>query len=182
MQRPDDRVDVRPATRADARAIQSIYAPVVASSAISLEETPPEVDEIVRRMLAQPRCPWLVATRAEAVVGYVYASTHRTRRAYRWSVDCSLYLHEQERRRGTGRRLYQRLFVELRGLGYVTVFAGIALPNDASVGIHEALGFVPVGLFRQVGFKHGSWHDVGWWQLGLMPPPSAPVEPRPWEP
>ncbi len=182
MQRTDDLVDVRPAARADAPAIQAIYTPVVVDSAVSFEEAPPEAAEIARRMLSQPRLPWLVATRADVVVGCAYAAVHRTRRAYRWSVDCSVYLHEQERGRGTGSRLYQQLFIELRNLGYVEVFAGIALPNDASVGIHEAMGFVPVGVFQRVGFKHGSWRDVGWWQLELVPPPSAPVEPRPWEP
>ncbi|MBA3234167.1 MAG: N-acetyltransferase [Propionibacteriales bacterium] len=175
-------VCVRSATRADAAAIQAIYTPVVVDSAISFEEAPPDEEEIVRRMLSEPRLPWLVATQGQAVVGYAYASIHRARRAYRWSADCSIYLREQEWGRGTGRRLYQQLFAELRGLGYVSVFAGIALPNDASVGIHEAMGFVPVGAFQQVGFKHGSWHDVGWWQLGLTPPSSTPREPRPWEP
>lgn len=182
MQRPDDLVDVRSATPADASAIRAIYTPVVADSAISFEETPPEEAEIVRRMLSEPRLPWLVATRAQVVVGYAYAAIHRARGAYRWSADCSVYLHEEERGRGTGRRLYQQLIDELTGLGYVTVFAGIALPNDASVAVHEAMGFVPVGIFQQAGFKQGSWHDVGWWQLALMRPPSTPVEPRPWEP
>ena len=176
----DDQVEVRPATGADVLAIQAIYAPVVDGSATSFEEDPPDVAEIVRRMLSQPRLPWLVATRDQVVVGYAYASSHRARRGYRWSAECSVYLHEHERGRGTGRRLYQRLFAELSALGYVSLFAGVTLPNHASVGLHESLGFLPIGVFRRVGFKHGEWHDVGWWQLSLSPPPTTQTEPRPW--
>lgn len=156
-----DTVCVRSATPADSPAISAIYDPVVVDSTITFEEAPPDAGEIVRRMLSEPRFPWLVAVRGEVVVGYAYASTHRARPAYRWSADSSIYLPEQERGRGTGRRLYERLLSELRGLGYVSVFAGIALPNDASVGLHEAVGFLPIGTFQQVGFKHGHWHDVG---------------------
>jgi phosphinothricin acetyltransferase len=173
---------VRSATAADAPAIQAIYAPVVLRSAVSFEETPPGVAEVVARMHAEPRLPWLVATRADVVVGYAYASRHHARAAYRWSVDCSIYLAEHERGRGTAGHLYRRLFAELSDLGYVSVFAGIALPNEASVGLHEALGFVPIGVYRQVGFKLGRWHDVGWWQLRLTDPPGAPPEPLRWEP
>jgi phosphinothricin acetyltransferase len=175
-------VRVRPATRDDADAIRGIYAPVVVDSAVSFEETPPDADEIARRMLAQPRLPWLVATRGNELVGYAYASMHRARRGYRWSAECSVYLHEQEQGRGTARRLYQDLFTELTALGYVSVFAGIALPNDRSVRLHQALGFEAIGTFRHVGFTLGRWHDVGWWQLALTQPPHAPAEPRPWDP
>lgn len=175
-------VRVRPATCDDAEAIRGIYAPVVVDSAVSFEETPPDAGEIARRMLAQPRLPWLVAIRGNEVVGFAYASMHRARRGYRWSAECSVYLHEKERGRGTGWRLYQDLFAELTALGYVSVFAGIALPNDRSVRLHQALGFEAIGTFRHVGFKFGRWHDVGWWQLSLTPPPHTPPEPRPWDP
>ncbi len=175
-------LSVRSATSADAPAIQAIYAPIVRDSAISFEEVPPDVDEIDRRMLTPPRLPWLVVTRGAMVVGYAYSSRHRVRAAYRWSVDCSIYLQAQERGRGTGRQLYRQLFAELRSLGYVSVFAGVALPNDASVGIHEAMGFEPMGTYRRVGYKHGSWHDVGWWRLELAEPADPPVDPRSWQP
>jgi phosphinothricin acetyltransferase len=178
----DDLPDVRPATPDDAAAVQAIYARVVTGSVASFEETPPSVDEIARRMLAAPRRPWFAAVREGVVVGYAYAAAHRARPAYRWSVETSVYLAEPERGRGTGRALYVRLLDELRGLGYVTAFAGVALPNDASVGLHEAVGFRPVGAFRQVGHKNGAWHDVGWWQLALTPAPAEPPEPRPWTP
>lgn len=180
--RVGETVDVRAATRADAVAIREIYAPVVTGSATSFEVSPPDADEIVRRMLCTPRLPWLVATRGEPVVGYAYASVHRARHAYRWSVECSVFLREAERGRGTGRRLYQRLFAELEDLGYVSVFAGVVLPNPASVGLHEAMGFEPIGVFDRVGFKHGAWRDVGWWQLSLARSSGRPADPRPWDP
>lgn len=173
-------VFVRAATAADGVAIERIYTPIVLDSTISFEEAAPDAEEIVRRMDSRPRLPWLVATRREVVVGFAYASIHRARGAYRWSADCSIYLAPPEQRQGTGRLLYRRLFAELAELGYVSVFAGVALPNEASVGFHEAMGFVPVGVYTDVGFKHGKWLDVGWWQLSLNQPPDLPEEPREW--
>lgn len=131
-------------------------------------------------MLAVPRLPWLVGIRGGEVAGYAYASRHRARPAYRWSVEVSVYLASTEAGRGTGRTLYDRLLREVRDLGYVSAFAGITLPNDRSVRLHEAAGFVPVGVFRSVGFKHGRWHDVGWWQRPLTGLPATPREPVPW--
>jgi phosphinothricin acetyltransferase len=173
---------VRAATPADAEAITAIYAPVVDATAISFEESPPGPAEISRRMLASPRLPWLVAEDAGHVAGYAYASLHRQRPAYRWSADCSIYLDPRYRSRGLGRQLYERLAAEVRDLGYVSLFAGIALPNAASVALHEALGFRPVGIFRNVGYKHGTWRDVGWWHLPLRDLPAQPPEPRAWQP
>jgi L-amino acid N-acyltransferase YncA len=171
---------IRPAEGADAAGIAAVYRPYVTEGAASFEQDPPDAAEIARRMVQPPRLPWFVATRDEVVVGYCYASQHRQRPAYRWSIECSVYLPESERGRGTGRALYERLFPEVRALGYVRVFAGITLPNDASVGLHRGLGFVPVGVFRGIGFKRGAWHDVGWWQLTLAEPTADPAEPRPW--
>ncbi|RZS80107.1 phosphinothricin acetyltransferase [Motilibacter rhizosphaerae] len=133
-------------------------------------------------MTAEPRLPWLVAEREGEVVGFAYAAAHRARAAYRWSVDVSVYLHDSERRRGTGRALYTRLLPEVRALRYVSVYAGIALPNPGSVGLHESFGFVPVGVYRNVGWKHGQWRDVGWWQLVPEDPPVEPAEPLAWTP
>lgn len=177
-----DGIAVPAATGADAGSIAAIYAPVVADTAISFEETAPAPDEISRRMLGRPRLPWLVADDAGRVAGYAYASAHRQRPAYRWSADCSVYLDPGYRGRGLGRLLYGHLFRELRDLGYVSVFAGIALPNPASVGLHEAVGFRPVGVFSGVGYKLGSWRDVGWWQLRLTEGAAGPEEPRAWNP
>jgi phosphinothricin acetyltransferase len=173
---------IRAALPDDAAVIAAVYAPYVEDTAISFEATPPDAAEMRRRILARPRLPWLVATRGDDVVGYAYASQHRTRAAYRWSVDSSVYLAEQEHGHGTGRALYEQLFGQLRDLGFASVYAGIALPNDASVGLHEAMGFQPVGVYRQVGFKLGRWYDVGWWQLGLADAPESPAEPREWSP
>jgi len=173
---------VRAAGPADAAGIAAVYAPYVTDSVASFEAVPPDAAEVRQRMLAEPRLPWLVATRGSEVVGYCYASPHRGRAAYRWSVDCSVYLSASEHRRGTGRALYGELFALLRALGHVTVLAGITLPNPASVGLHASLGFTPVGVYRAVGFKDGRWHDVGWWQRALQDPPQVPAEPRRWDP
>lgn len=174
--------NVRPARRSDAAGIASVYLAYVLHTVASFEEQPADDAEIARRMAARPRLPWLVAVRGGTVVGYCCAAHHRARPAYRWSVDCSVYLAAAEQRRGTGRRLYEALLPELRMLGHVTACAGVALPNPASVALHEARGFRPVGVYRDIGFKHGSWHDVGWWQLALRPPPAEPSEPAEWRP
>ncbi len=176
------RIGVRAATAADAESVAAIYAPVVTGTAISFEETAPGPDEIGRRMLASPRLPWLVADDAGRVAGYAYASTHRQRPAYRWSADSSVYLDPAYHARGLGRLLYERLISEVRDLGYMSLFAGIALPNEPSVGLHEAMGFRPAGVFSNVGYKLGAWRDVGWWHLRLRDVPASPEEPRPWAP
>ena len=159
-------MNIRVATPADAEAITAIYAPVVENTSISFELTSPTVDEMRSRIVKTlPDLPWLVSEDAQGLVnGYVYASKHRERPAYQWSVDVTAYVREDARGAGVGKRLYQVLFQELAALGYFQAFAGIALPNDASVALHESVGFVPIGVYRNVGFKLGGWHDVGWWQ------------------
>ena len=119
----------------------------------AFEETPPDAAVMAGRMLDQPRLPWLVATRGDDVVGYAYASRHRARRAYRWSVEVSVYLREREQGRGTGRALYAELLGEVRSLGYAMALADITLPNASSVRLHEAMGFQPIGVFSSVGYK-----------------------------
>jgi len=171
----------RAATPSDAQAIAAIYRPYVTDTVISFEIEPPDAGEMARRMAAPPSLPWLVAERDGRLVGYAYASAHRARAAYRWGADVSVYLADAERGRGTGRALYTELFATLRDLGYVAAYAGITLPNPASVGLHEAMGFRLVGVYRGVGYKRGGWHDVAWWQLPLADPlPADPAEPRPW--
>lgn len=176
-----DAVVIRAASLADAAAIAAVYAPYVVDGVASFETEPPAAAEIERRMQSDPRLPWFVAEVDGVVAGYCYSSLHRSRAAYRWSADCSVYLTETARGRGVGRALYAVLFDELRALGYVSVFAGIALPNAASVGLHESIGFSLVGVYRHVGFKRGAWHDVGWWQLVLRDPPARPPEPQAWQ-
>ena len=131
-------------------------------------------------MNARPRLPWLVAVQGDDVLGFAYASGHRARDAYRWAADASVYLDVSQRGRGIGRALYDALVPMVRELGYVTLHAGIALPNDASRRLHESMGFELVGVYRNVGYKTGAWHDVGWWQLPLREPPADPDEPREW--
>lgn len=124
-----------------------------------------------------PAYPWLVYERQGEVLGYAYGSRHAERAAYRWSADVSVYVRDDARRMGIGRALYSALLPLLCELGYHQAFAGITLPNAASVGLHQALGFTPVGMFRNVGYKLGTWHDVGWWQMALRD--GAPAgEPR----
>jgi phosphinothricin acetyltransferase len=169
---------IRPATADDAAAIAAVYAPYVTDTVVSFEAEPPDAVEVLRRMTARPVLPWLVAEEAGTIVGFAYASGHRARDGYRWAADCSVYLDGAHRGRGIGRALYDALLPMVRDLGYVTLHAGIALPNDASVALHERLGFRPVGVYRHVGYKHGAWHDVGWWQLLLREPPESPAEPQ----
>lgn len=173
---------IRAATPADAAAIAAIYAPYVTDGYASFEATPPPADDFARRLTARPRLPWLVKEDDGSIVGFAYASPHRSRAAYRWAVDCSVYLGVEAVGRGIGRALYERLIAEIRVLGYVTAYAGIALPNPASVRLHEAVGFTPVGVYRNVGYKRGEWRDVGWWALALCAPPAQPDEPREWQP
>jgi phosphinothricin acetyltransferase len=171
---------IRLATKKDAAQLQAIYEPVVTRSAASFELEPPSVAEMRKRITdTLPTFPWLVCERKGEVMGYVYARAFRIRPAYQWSVETSVYVHPELRRSGIGRALYTSLMKLLALQGYFNAYAGITLPNAPSVGLHEALGFQPVGVYRQAGFKMGAWHDVGWWQLSLQPkavPPKPPVD------
>ncbi len=170
---------VRPATDADATAIAAIYAPYVLETVISFETEPPTPAEMAARIAASPAHPWLVAEAGGAIVGYAYAGPHAARPAYRWSVNTSVYVDGARLRAGVGALLYQTLLPILRRQGFRSAFAGIALPNEASVGLHEAMGFAPLGVYRDVGFKLGRWVDVGYWRLELAAPDSPPREPIP---
>jgi len=171
---------IRLATEADAEGIVAIYAPIVRETAISFEVEAPDVNAMRRRITETlAHLPWLVCERRGEVLGYAYASTHRTRAAYQWSVDVSVYVHARIRRSGVGKALYTSLLRFLDLQGFYNVYAGITLPNPASVRLHESLEFQPVGVYRAVGYKLGAWHDVGWWHLALRPhavPPGPPVD------
>jgi L-amino acid N-acyltransferase YncA len=138
-------MNMRSATPEDAPAIAAIYAPIVRGTTISFELVPPTADEMRSRILSTLKgLPWLVSLDAiGAISGYAYASKHRERAAYQWSVDVSAYVRDDCRGQGIGKRLYERLFQELVDLGYYQAFAGIALPNEASVALHESVGFRP---------------------------------------
>lgn len=124
------------------------------------------------------RFPWLVLDEDRQVSGFAYAGAHRERLAYQWSVDVSAYVAAGRHRRGIGRALYTALFEILRSLGYYKAFAGIAPPNPASIALHTAMGFEPVGVYRGVGYKLGAWQDVGWYQLAIQPEQFEPGPPR----
>lgn len=174
-------LNIRVATARDAASIQAIYAPIVAHTSVSFEIEPPGVAEIERRIRhTLERLPWFVGEDGQGCVnGYVYASPHRERAAYRWAVDVTAYVREDCRGQRVGQRLYRRLLTELAALGYHQACAGITLPNAASVALHESVGFRPVGVFPRIGHKLGAWHDVGWWQCELaLAAAGAPAEPR----
>ena len=169
----------------DAATCAAIYAPFVRDGVVSFEEVAPDADAFAARIATtQATHPWLVAEVDEGVVGFAYGCPHRARAAYRWACDVSIYLDPAHHRRGIGRALYEELFARLRAQRIHVVCAGITLPNAASVGLHETLGFEPVGIYRSIGWKAGAWHDVGWWQLRLLPPlddsapPPEPLSPR----
>ena len=172
-------IAIRLARPGDSEAIAAIYVPIVRDTVISFEIDPPTPAEMRQRIAATlVTHPWLVAEHDGAVVGYAYASQHRTRSAYRWSCDVTAYMAEAARGKGTGMRLYAELFDILSAQGFHAAFAGISLPNAASVALHEKAGFEPVGIYSQVGYKHGAWHDVGWWQRRLVSAAGSPDEPR----
>jgi phosphinothricin acetyltransferase len=168
---------IRLVTTADAAQVQPIYAPYCATP-ISFELEPPSVAEMEQRIAkVLPDYPWVVLEDAGRILGYAYASRHRERAAYAWSVDTSVYVHPDERRRGLGRALYTSLFALLPLQGYVNAYAGVTVPNAGSIGLHERMGFRHLGVYEKVGFKCGAWHDVAWLQRALRPWPAEPSAP-----
>jgi L-amino acid N-acyltransferase YncA len=168
---------IRDAVAADAERCAAIYAPYVRETAISFESEPPAAEEMARRIAeAQRAHAWLALETDGEVVGYAYGGPFMARAAYQWATTVSVYLEQGRRRTGGGRALYEALFERLAARGHRTALAGIALPNDASIGLHQALGFEPVGTYRRVGWKLGRWHDVAWYQRDLIEdagPPDA---------
>jgi L-amino acid N-acyltransferase YncA len=170
---------VRPAAPADAASILAIYAPFCDSTVVSFEETAPTEVQMRERIIKILHAfPWLVGEINGRVAGYVYASQHRERAAYRWSVDVAVYVDPSYRRRGLGRSLYDALFAILREQGFFRAYASITLPNESSVGLHESAGFLPLAVFPGVGYKLGNWLDVGWWHRELQPSVAMPAMPR----
>ena len=167
----DTGATLRDAGAADAGAIAAIYNHYVATTVISMESDPVGIDEMARRIaeVQGAALPWLVLVEDGAVLGYAYASKWRARPGYRHAVESSVYVDASLRGRGIGITLYRALIARLAGR-YHCVIGGIALPNPASVALHERLGFRQVGCFTEVGHKFGDWVDVGYWQLQLPPP------------
>jgi L-amino acid N-acyltransferase YncA len=169
---------IRLARLDDGVAVAEIYRPYVESTVISFEVVAPSADEMGARIRdTLGRFPWLVCEEDGGVAGYAYASAHQTRAAYQWSVNAAVYVNRDSHRQGVGRRLYAALFPLLARQGFVNAYAGITLPNAKSVGLHEAMGFTLVGVYRNVGYKMGAWHDVGWWSLPLQSLPASPQLP-----
>jgi L-amino acid N-acyltransferase YncA len=163
---------IREARLGDAEALLAIYRPFVEDTAVSFEMEPPSLAEFEDRIAAAlGKWAWLVAENDRGSVGYAYASSFRSRAAYRWSVETSAYVRADHRGQGLGKRLYRELLPILEGQGYCTAYAGIALPNDPSIALHQSVGFTPVGVFRRAGWKFGRWHDVAWWQISLREQP-----------
>lgn len=171
---------IRVVQETDASAIAAIYRPSVIESPVSFETEAPDADEVCRRIRnTLIRRPWLVCADGERVTGFAYAAAHRERPAYQWSVEVSAYVHESARRLGIARGLYTSLLAVLELQGFRNAYAGITLPNEASVSFHEALGFEPIGVYRKIGYKSGAWRDVGWWQrelANLGKEPAPPID------
>lgn len=159
---------IREATAGDATAMLDIYGPIVEETAISFEENSPSPEEFAARIAEfQPTHGWVVAEHDGRLVGYAHASPHRSRTGYRFSVETTVYVADDMQGTGVGRALYRELVDRLAAFGFVSAYAGIALPNPASVRLHESVGFTYIGTFPHVGFKFDRWHDVGWWYLPI---------------
>ena len=171
---------IRLANPTDATAMLVIYAPYIRNTSITFETGIPAVADFANRIrLYLETWPWLVYEKDGQVIGYAYASKYRERVAYQWSVECSVYVHEDHLHKGIGKALYKALLSILKAQGFTTVYAVINLPNDRSVAFHESMGFKYFATYEKVGYKLGNWKDVGWWQLQLndyATEPAAPIK------
>jgi L-amino acid N-acyltransferase YncA len=174
----DGSPNVRDASEPDAEACAAIYAPYVTDTAITFEIDPPLPAEMSARIAAAVRThAWVVLEDEGRVVGYAYGGPYKSRPAYRWSCEVSVYLEHGRLRTGGGRALYDALFLRLAERGFRTAVAGMTLPNDGSVGLHHAMGFEPVGTYRRIGWKHNAWHDVAWAQRTIATGQDPPADP-----
>lgn len=169
------KLNIRYATIDDASQILDIYRPIVETTPISFETEIPTATEIQHRIKTKQL--WLVCEKDNLILGYTYAGLYRARKAYQWSVEVSVYVHHDYYKHRIGKALYTSLFALLRLHGYINVYAGVTLPNVASVRLHESLRFTPIGIYEKVGYKFGTWHDVGWWQCVLSKHPHNPKPP-----
>lgn len=166
---------IRLARPDDAAAVRDIYAPYVEQTAITFESDVPDEHDMRSRIEdISSYSTYLVCEHEGAVRAYAYGARFRTRAAYQWSTEVTVYVEQSRHRRGLGRALYTSLLECLRLQGYVVAVGVIALPNASSVALHQAFGFRELGVSRAIGFKHGAWWDVGWYELELRTPPALP--------
>ena len=172
---------IRAAVPEDAASIAAIYAPHVLVGTVSFETEAPDARQMRARMAASDGLyPWLVATVGPegGVLAYAYAAPFHKREAYRFACETTVYVADAAQRQGAGRLLYEALIDTLRAQGFTQAIGAIALPNDSSIKLHEAVGFRRAGVYREVGYKNGQWIDVGHWQCELNEPAVPPVEPK----
>jgi len=162
----------------DARQVAAIYYPYVINTPITFESEPPDGAEMRSRIESvMEKYPWLVCEHDGEVMGYAYGSMFRSRSAYNWSVETTVYVREAAHGLGIGSALYSSLTECLRLQGFISAVGVIALPNEASVYLHEHLGFQKDGVLPKAGFKEGVWHDVGIWWLLLSERAEDPRDP-----
>lgn len=162
---------IRYATMDDAEAMLKIYAPFVVNTTVSFEIEPPSVEEFAGRISGIiENYPWLVCESEDVIAGYAYATSFRSRAAYRYSVETTVYIDPAFQRRGIARAIYGQLIHDLTERGFHSAYAGIALPNLPSIALHEVLGYEPIGIFPSVGYKFSEWHDVAWYYRPLTNP------------
>ncbi len=171
---------IRLINESDTLDVLEIYKYYVEHSIISFEYEAPSQEEYLQRMRVNTeKYPWLVCLLNNKIIGFAYGSTYRYRTAYQWSPESTIYISPDFHTKGIGRILYKTLFEILKLQGYYNVFAGVALPNQKSIGFHKAMGFEEIGIFKKVGYKHGNWHDTHWFQLSLnehILEPKNPIE------
>lgn len=173
--------EIRLATIEDAKQVLEIYSNYVINTATSFETDVPSEQEMQSRISScLQKYPWIVWVINERIAGYVYASKHREREAYQWSCESSVYVDDDFQGRGIGKKLYQLLFQVLKLQGFRNVYAGITMPNEASINLHEKCGFKHFATYENIGYKLGKWHTVKWWKLqinnyDLNPPPPIKI-------
>lgn len=159
---------IRLAELKDAQAILDIYAPYVLNTTLTFESVVPTLSEFETKMMqVQARYPWLVCSSEDTVVGFAYANEVRSRDAYRWNVELSIYLDENYHRRGIATALYTALFQILKMQGFVNLYAVITVPNEPSIALHRHFGFTEIGVHPKTGYKFGQWRDVVWMHLRI---------------
>lgn len=175
-----EKITLEPATLADAAEMLAIYAPYVQYTTVSSEYDPPTPEEFMRRITTYTRTlPWLICRIDGAAAGYGYASPHRARAGYQWSVETSIYVHPAYHRRGVAAAIYRALFAVLAEQGYYNIFVGVTSPNENSIKFHTAMGFVRSGAYQASMYKFGQWHDVLWMHKSLREHRPAPVPTTP---